>query len=304
MTFPEGFNNFNDLPLEGQIKVGAIARPFTASTVNTKIGFIIPAGVTVAANVDFTIDISSLPTPKSQMTIDMNKIIFFLTPADRSRTLASSLQLRNQVTTISFSNNELHLVINNYQAIQLTAGTSTNLIKIEASDRKTFMSNIRVQFISPVLKFEPNPLSLYIGDTAGYFRISAPQNLIPTIYTFEIIKSESSISAFYTALSKYKVSVSNNPIQISIPTTINMPKGGCSIPVKIAVAKAPSSDVQINFEYDSDLYKLDEFWINEEISYTELEYTKDVAERQLSFCCSSTFKATSIPVNLYMSRSN
>jgi hypothetical protein len=114
MTFPEGFNNFNDLPLEGQIKVGAIAKPFTATTVNTKIGFVIPAGVTVAANVDFTIDISSLPTPKSQMTIDMNKIIFFLTPADRLKTLASSLQLHNQVTTISFSNQELHLVINNY----------------------------------------------------------------------------------------------------------------------------------------------------------------------------------------------
>lgn len=304
MTFPEGFNNFNDLPLEGQIKIGAIARPFTASTVNTKIGFIIPVGITIAANLDFTIDISSLPTPKAQSTIDMNKIIFFLTPADRLKTLASSLQLHNQVTTLSFANNELHLVINNYQAIQLTAGTYTNLIKIEASDKKTFMSNIRVQFISPVLKFEPNPLSLYIGDTAGYFRISAPQNIIPTIYTFEIIKSESSISAFYTALSKYKVSVSNNPIQLAIPSTINMPKGGCSIPVKIAVAKAPSSDLQINFEYDSDLYKLDEFWINEEISYTELGYEKDVAERQLSFCCSSTFKATSIPVNLYMGGSN
>ncbi len=161
-------------------------------------------------------------------------------------------------------------MINNYQSIQLTAGTSTNLIKIESSDKKTFMSNIRVQFISSSLKFEPNPLSLYIGDTAGYFRISAPQTLIPTTYTFDIIKSESSISAFYTALSKYSVSISNNPIQISMPTSINIPKGGCSIPVKITLAKAPSSDLELNFEYDSDLYKLDDFWINEEISYTEL----------------------------------
>jgi len=63
------------------------------------------------------------------------------------------------------------------------------LIKIESSDHNAFMSNIKVQFISSSLKFEPNPLSLYIGDTAGYFRISAPQTLIPTLYTFEIIKS-------------------------------------------------------------------------------------------------------------------
>ncbi len=46
------------------------------------------------------------------------------------------------------------------------------------------MSNIRVMFTSDSLKFEPNPLSLYIGDTAGYFKISAPQTLIPTLYTF------------------------------------------------------------------------------------------------------------------------
>ena len=56
MTFPEGFDNFNDLSMEGQLKVGAVTKPFTATSVNTKIGFIIPAGVTIAANNEFTIE--------------------------------------------------------------------------------------------------------------------------------------------------------------------------------------------------------------------------------------------------------
>ena len=64
------------------------------------------------------------------MTIDMNKMVIILTPAAKTSTKASSLQLHNQVTTKAFVTNELHLVINNYQSIQLTAGTSTNLIKI------------------------------------------------------------------------------------------------------------------------------------------------------------------------------
>ena len=83
-----------------------------------------------------------------------------------------------------------------------------------------------------------------------------------------------------------------------------MPRGGCSIPVKVVVARAPSSDLNINFEYNSDLYKLDDFWINEEISYTELGYTSNISERQLSFCCSGKSNSTVIAVNIYMGGSN
>lgn len=50
------------------------------------------------------------------------------------------------------------------------------------------------------MTFNPNPLSLYLNDYVGYFSVCANQNIIPTLYTYEIIKRESSISAFYTAL--------------------------------------------------------------------------------------------------------
>lgn len=80
-------------------------------------------------------------------------------------------------------------MINNYLPIQLLAGTCSNPIKIESSDHNNFLSNIKVQFISGALSFVSNPLNLFLGNNAGYFTICAAQNLIPTTYTFEIIKS-------------------------------------------------------------------------------------------------------------------
>jgi len=62
--------------------------------------------------------------------------------------------------------------------------------------------------------------------------------------------------------------------------------------------------LQVHFEYDTDVYKLDDFWINEEISYTELEFTKSIVDRQLSFCCASNFTASSIPITVYLGGTN
>jgi hypothetical protein len=189
VTFPQGFNNFNDLPMEGDIVIAGVKTTFTATVTNTKIGFAIPSTVTIPANNEFFIELSSLPTPKFPISIDMNKIIIVVTPLTKTTTKASSLQLHNQVSTLTFTTSELHLVINNYLPIQLQAGTCSSPIKIEPSDHNNFMSNIKVQFISSSLTFSPNPVSLYLGDNAGYVTICGAQNLIPTIYTFEIIKS-------------------------------------------------------------------------------------------------------------------
>lgn len=55
ITFPEGFDNFNDLDMEGNIVYGGVKTAITASVVNTKITFQIPSNVTIAANNDFSI---------------------------------------------------------------------------------------------------------------------------------------------------------------------------------------------------------------------------------------------------------
>jgi hypothetical protein len=60
----------------------------------------------------------------------------------------------------------------------------------------------------------------------------------------------------------------------------------------------------MNFEYDTDVYKLDMFWINEEISYNQLDFTNTVTDRMLSFCCASTFTYTTVPVSLHLGGTN
>lgn len=60
----------------------------------------------------------------------------------------------------------------------------------------------------------------------------------------------------------------------------------------------------MSFEYDSDIYRLNEFWINEEVGYQELEYSSGITERQLSWCSSANLAGTSIPLEVYLGGSN
>ena len=55
-----------------------------------------------------------------------------------------------------------------------------------------------------------------------------------------------------------------------------MPKGGCSIPFKISLTNPPYSDLTLSFEFDSAVFTLDKFWINEEMSYNQLRFTKNI----------------------------
>ncbi len=56
--------------------------------------------------------------------------------------------------------------------------------------------------------------------------------------------------------------VTNVPITISIPSIVNVPLGGCSVPYSIALSNPPYSDISISFQYDTRLYSLQIFWVN------------------------------------------
>lgn len=71
------------------------------------------SGISIPTNAQFTIEIASLPTPKNVITIDMNKLKVIIASSDKSTTIASTLQLHNQASSISFTQSGLHLAINN-----------------------------------------------------------------------------------------------------------------------------------------------------------------------------------------------
>lgn len=223
--------------------------------------------MSLTANTLFSIKISSLPTPSVAGSVDMNKLRIMAATVDRLGTTAASLQLHNLVNSITFIPSALHIVINNYTTILVTAGTYSLPILIQPSDFGVFVSNMKISFVSDALAFGGSPAYMYLGDTSGTFSVGADQTLIPTMYAFDIIKTEASISAFYASLTKYTVLVSNTPIVITMPATFNVPLGGCSVPYLITLSNSPYSDVNIAFQYDTRLYNLLLFWVNEQTSY-------------------------------------
>lgn len=87
-------------------------------------------------------------------------------------------------------------------------------------------------------------------------------NLMPTYYVYNVIKTETSLLPYYTVLTNNNIRITNNQIQITVPSTINVPLGGCSLPIKVTLDNPPYNDVSVNFVYNNSLYSSDVFWLN------------------------------------------
>jgi hypothetical protein len=188
ITFPKDFNNFNNIPVIVQTQYGSNVEVSSTSTViNTRIGFQILV-LNIPAATQFQIIITSLLTPQATGSINMNSMKVLVSTSDRIGTIATSIQSKNQLSSLTFVPNSLHLVVNNYLPIQITAGTYSNPILISPSDNSTFLTNMMITFSSTQLTFNPNPCYMYLGNAVSSFIIGVSQNLIPTTYTFNLIK--------------------------------------------------------------------------------------------------------------------
>jgi hypothetical protein len=152
----------------------------------------------IPAGTQFQIIITSLLTPRTPGTINMNSLKILISSSDRTTT---TIQSKNQLLTLTYVPNALHLVVNNYNAISITSGTYSNAIQIRPSDSTTFLTNMMITFSSTQLVFNSNPTYLYLGNAFSSFVIGVSQNIIPTTYTFNLAKKETSISSFYSTLS-------------------------------------------------------------------------------------------------------
>lgn len=56
--------------------------------------------------------------------------------------------------------------------------------------------------------------------------------------------------------------MTNIPVTITVPSTINVPLGGCSEPVIIDCVNPPYNDMTITFNYDNAVYDENSFWHN------------------------------------------
>ena len=150
--------------VQTQYGIGNYEVSTSSEVINTRIGYQLNT-LSLPANTRFQIMITSLLTPITASTISMNPLKVMVAASDKLSTIATSIESRNELGTLTFVPNSLHLAVNNYQAIQLTAGTYSNPIRINPSDNSSFLTNIRISFSSTQFTFNSNPTFLFLGKT-------------------------------------------------------------------------------------------------------------------------------------------
>lgn len=101
--------------------------------------------------------------------------------------------------------------------------------------------------------FDPDVVFLRLGDRKGVFRVGADSGLFPIGYFYDAVKTEEMFT-YYTITKNNNIMVTNTPVTIIIPTSINIPIGGCSTPFTIDITNPPILDVDITFSYNNIMY--------------------------------------------------
>lgn len=263
MTFPKEFDNFYDINLQVIVYVSNVAVS-TGSFPVVKRRIAITLTSAIAASTRFIVEFSNLPTPKFPGTTDMNEMSIVVSSSDKSVTLAASSIKTNEAPKLTFISNTRYISFNSDSTVTITAGTYSSPISITSSDGQTFLSNILISYTSSGFTFKDNPTRIFLGDQSRQFTIGADMNLMPTYYVYNVIKTETSLLPYYTVLTNNNIRITNTQIPITVPSSITVPKGGCSLPIKVTLANAPYNDVSVNFVYNNSLYSSDVFWLNPE----------------------------------------
>ena len=96
VTFPKEFDNFNNIAVVVQTQYSVATFEVSTSSIvtNTRIGYQLNS-ISIPANTNFQIMITSLLTPTTATTIDMNSMRVMVASSDKLKTIAASIQSRN-----------------------------------------------------------------------------------------------------------------------------------------------------------------------------------------------------------------
>lgn len=205
----------------------------------------------------------------------------------------------NSAPIITFTADPRYLSFNHDNTIDITAGTYSPMIDITSSDSNAFLTNIVVNISSSGFTFEPASVFLKLGDTKAQFRVGADTGMFPISYFYDTVKSEE-VFTYYTITKNNNIRVTNNPVLVTIPSTINIPAGGCSTPFTIDIGNAPLNDVLINFNYNNQVYNESLLWPNVHTTKSTLQYSPTVTKNVVSFCVVSNFGSLGIASSFTM----
>lgn len=151
--------------------------------------------------------------------------------------------------------------------------------------------------------FQPSSVFLQLGSYEGTFIIGADQSLYPISYFYSAVKQEE-VTTYYQITTNNNIRVKNTPVNIMIPSTINLPVGGCSNPFLVLLPNLPMNDVTISFTYNNLLYGQNDFFPNQKLTNSQLSFNQTVSNSTVSFCSSVNITQTNFPLTFVLSGTN
>lgn len=100
------------------------------------------------------------------------------------------------------------------------------------------------------------------------------------------------------------IRITNTPVPITLPTTLTMPRGGCTIPIIIKLTHLPFKDVIITYTFDNIAFSEDNFYLNSLTTQKQLTFTNTIDNNTFSFCSSTSLTATQIPISFHLFGTN
>jgi|688.fasta_scaffold571668_1 hypothetical protein len=100
------------------------------------------------------------------------------------------------------------------------------------------------------------------------------------------------------------IRVTNNPVTITLPSSLTLPKGGCTNPFLIFLSNPPFQDLTISYTFDNALYSQNDFYPNPLTTQSQMSFNSTNSNSTFSFCSSSNLNASQIPLTFYLSGSN
>ena len=100
------------------------------------------------------------------------------------------------------------------------------------------------------------------------------------------------------------IAVTNTPVLINLPSSLVLPKGGCTNPFLIQLPNPPFSDITITFAFDNSLYSPDHFYPNPLTTLSQMSLNTTVTNSTFSMCSSSSLNAVQIPLSFSITGTN
>jgi hypothetical protein len=301
LDLPIQFDNLNNIGLNAIILYGANVISTPTVVKNRRIE--IPISINIPLQTPFVVEFPNLPTPKLPCAAQMSDIIITITPGNKLSVYSASSVQGNSAPLLTFVKNSRYISFNNDHNIVITAGTYSNMIDITSSDNQAFLSNININLTSTGFIFLPSNIFLPIGVTKRSFQIGADNDLVPVVYFYQATKQEE-VNTNYQVTLNMNIQVTNNPVPITLPTSITIPKGGCTNPFLILLSNPPFDDLTITYSFDNTLYSQDNFYPNPLTTLSQMNFNRTSYNTTFSFCSSSSLNAVQIPITFYLTGTN